>query len=85
MIRTEASSDEEVEVFPFFALPTELRLDVYFELLVTNDPLMVTWRGPRKPKKQQKRMYTAILRANKQCRDEGLTVLYGENVFDMGK
>ncbi|KAF2691171.1 hypothetical protein K458DRAFT_426536 [Lentithecium fluviatile CBS 122367] len=75
--------NKEFQVFPFLALPTELRLAVYFELLVTNDRLVVTWRGPRKANKQQKRMYTGILRASKQCRDEGLTVLYGENIFDM--
>lgn len=85
VIRTKAAQYQTMEVFPFFALPTELRLAVYFELLVTDDRLVVTWRGPRKARKQQKEMHTAILRASKQCRDEGLTVLYGENIFDMGK
>jgi hypothetical protein len=66
-------------------LPTELRLAAYFELLVTDDRLIVKWQGPCKKEKQQKPMYTSILRASKQCRDEGLTVLYGENIFDMGE
>jgi len=77
--------DEDVEVFPFLALPTELRLIVYEELLVTDDRLVLTWRGPRKANKQQKRMYIAILQTSKLCRDEGLEVLYGENIFDFGK
>jgi hypothetical protein len=66
-------------------LPTELRLAVYFELLVTDNRLVVKWQGPRKKEVQQKPIYTSILRASKQCRDEGLTVLYGENIFDMGE
>ncbi|KAF2472088.1 uncharacterized protein BDR25DRAFT_342103 [Lindgomyces ingoldianus] len=74
--------DEEVDVFPFFALPTELRLLVYQELLVTDDRLILSWRGPKKANKHQKRMYIAILMTCRLCANEGLATLYGENVFD---
>jgi hypothetical protein len=77
--------DQKDGAFPLFALPVELRLAVYYELLVTDDRLVVTWRGPRKANKQQKRMYINILLACQACRDEGLGVLYGENVFDFGE
>ncbi|KAF1970323.1 hypothetical protein BU23DRAFT_601038 [Bimuria novae-zelandiae CBS 107.79] len=78
-------SNVGVDVFPFFALPAELRSSVYFELLVTDDRVLPTWRGPRKATKQQKNMYINILLTCKMCRDEGLKVLYGENVFDFGE
>lgn len=77
--------ERDVAVFPFLALPAEIRLEVYFELLVSDDRLVLTWRGPRKANKQQKRMYISILRTCKLCRDEGRGVLYGENVFDFGE
>lgn len=72
-------------VFPFLALPSELRMHIYFELLVTDDRVLPTWRGPRKATRQQKRMHINILLASKLCRDEGLQVLYGENIFDFGE
>lgn len=78
-------NEHSADVFPFLALPVELRRDVLFELLVTDDRLVPTWRGPRKATKQQKKMYINILLTSKQCRDEGLEVLYGENVFDFGE
>ncbi|ORY15620.1 hypothetical protein BCR34DRAFT_171611 [Clohesyomyces aquaticus] len=75
-------NDQDLEVFPFMALPPELRFMVYQELLVTDDRLLLNWRGPKKATKQQKRMYIAILMTSKICSQEGLGVLYGENVFD---
>ena len=78
-------TNADAEIFPFFALPVELRTAVYFELLVTDDRLLPTWRGPRKATKQQKKMYINILLTCKKCRDEGVEVLYGENVFDYGE
>jgi hypothetical protein len=75
----------EADIFPFLALPPELRMAVFFELLVTDDRVLPTWRGPRKATKQQKKMYINILLACKLCRDEGLQVLYGENIFDFGE
>lgn len=73
------------DIFPFQALPPELRMDVYFELLVTDDRVLPTWRGPRKATKQQKSMYINILLTCKMCCDEGLQVLYGENIFDFSE
>lgn len=73
------------DVFPFLALPAELRLAVYFELLVSDDRLVTTWRGPRKAHKQQKRMFIDILLTCRLCWSEGVGVLYGENVFDFGE
>lgn len=49
---------------------------------MTDDRLILTWRGPRKSNKQQKAMYPAIMRTSKLCADEGASVLYGENLFD---
>ncbi|OAG12781.1 uncharacterized protein CC84DRAFT_1212282 [Paraphaeosphaeria sporulosa] len=72
-------------IFPFQALPPELRMAVYFELLVTDDRILPTWRGARKATKQQKRMHINILLTCKMCHDEGLQVLYGENIFDFGE
>ncbi|KAH7130594.1 hypothetical protein B0J11DRAFT_523521 [Dendryphion nanum] len=69
-------------LFPFFALPVEMRLLVYHELLVSDDRFVLTWRGPQKVQKQQKKIYIGILQASKLCSIEGLAVLYGENVFD---
>ncbi|KAJ4301867.1 hypothetical protein N0V90_003963 [Kalmusia sp. IMI 367209] len=83
-IRTQ-QLDEKVDIFPFFAMPTELRLAVYFELLVTDNSLVPTWRGPRKTNKRQKKMYVDILLTCKLCCKEGVAVLYGENVFDFGE
>lgn len=84
--RTQAASifnqPDTEDTFPFFALPSELRLLVYEELLVTDDRLLLTWRGPVKAIKQQKKMHTAIMRTCKTAAQEGATVLYGENVFD---
>ncbi|KAF2869716.1 hypothetical protein BDV95DRAFT_84650 [Massariosphaeria phaeospora] len=73
--------DEDTEVFPFLALPTELRLLLYFELLVTDGRLETIRRRPRKVTKQRQ-MYIAILQTCKLCSSEGLSVLYGENLFD---
>lgn len=78
-------ADTQAEIFPFFALPAELRMAVYFELLVSSDRVLPTWRGPRRATKQQKKMFISILLTCKQCRDEGVEVLYGENVFDFGE
>jgi hypothetical protein len=75
----------KADIFPFLALPPELRTAVYFELLVTDDRVLPTWRGPRKATKQQKKMYINILLACKLCRNEGQQVLYGENIFDFGE
>ncbi|KAJ4354486.1 uncharacterized protein N0V89_006223 [Didymosphaeria variabile] len=77
--------DRQADIFPFLALPVELRMAVYFELLVTDNRVLPSWRGPRKATKQQKRMYINILLTCKMCRDEGVQVLYGENIFDFGE
>ena len=77
--------EDKSAVFPYLALPAELRLLVLSELLVTDDRLLLTWRGPKKAEKRQKKMYPAILRACITCRDEGSSVLYGQNIFDLGK
>ncbi|KAL5405156.1 hypothetical protein PMIN06_012744 [Paraphaeosphaeria minitans] len=76
---------DDPNLFRFQALPPELRMAVYFELLVTDDRVLPTWRGPRKATKQQKQMHINILLTCKMCRDEGLQVLYGENIFDFGE
>ncbi|KAF1956193.1 hypothetical protein CC80DRAFT_504777 [Byssothecium circinans] len=68
--------------FNFFGLPVELRLAVYFHRLVSDDRLIITHRGPRRAQKQQKKIDIGILLACRCCRDEGVQVLYGENIFD---
>lgn len=77
--------DEDTEVFPFLALPAELRLIVYHELLVSDDRLILTWRGPKRGNRQQKQMHIDILMTCKMCANEGVGVLYGENLFDFGE
>jgi len=77
--------DHDTEVFPFLALPVELRIIVYHELLVSNDRLILTWRSPRRASKLQKEMHIGILMTCKLCANEGVGVLYGENLFDFGK
>ncbi|KAF2189590.1 hypothetical protein K469DRAFT_747642 [Zopfia rhizophila CBS 207.26] len=74
--------DDDVDVFPFLALPAELRLPIYHELLVSDDRLFLTWRGPRRHCKQQKKIYIDILLTCKLAQTEGVDVLYGENIFD---
>jgi hypothetical protein len=69
-------------IFPFLALPAELRLAIYQELLVTDDRLILNWRGPMKLHKYQKTMYIDIMQTCQLCAKEGAGVLYGENVFD---
>ncbi|KAF2496453.1 hypothetical protein BU16DRAFT_378108 [Lophium mytilinum] len=71
-------------VFPFLALPAELRILVYEELLVSDDRLFVTWRGPRKARVQQKKIWASVLRVSKLVGREARAVLYGGNVFDFG-
>jgi hypothetical protein len=77
--------DHDTEIFPFLALPVELRIIVYHELLVSNDRLILTWRSPRRASKLQKEMHIGILMTCKLCANEGVGVLYGENLFDFGK
>lgn len=77
--------DHDTEVFPFLALPVELRLIIYHELLVSDDRLVLTWRSPRRASKLQKEMHIGILMTCKLCANEGIGVLYGENLFDFGK
>ena len=68
--------------FPFLDLPYEIRVCVYQELLVTDDRLIMSWRGPKLSSRQCKKMYPAVLQTCKQCAEEGAQVLYGENLFD---
>ncbi|KAF2447760.1 hypothetical protein P171DRAFT_231440 [Karstenula rhodostoma CBS 690.94] len=84
-IMSQQQQHKDPDVFPFQALPSEIRMAVYFELLVTDDRVLPTWRGARRATKQQKKMYISILLTCKMCRDEGLQVLYGENIFDFGE
>jgi hypothetical protein len=77
--------DHDTEIFPFLALPVELRLIVYHELLVSDDRLVLTWRSPRRASKIQKEMHIGILMTCKLCANEGIGMLYGENLFDFGK
>ncbi|KAF2813579.1 uncharacterized protein BDZ99DRAFT_517825 [Mytilinidion resinicola] len=80
--KMELTPEQRKEVFPFLALPAELRVLVYEELLVTDDRLLVTWRGPKRARVQQKKMWTSVLRVNRLVSGEAREVLYGGNVFD---
>jgi hypothetical protein len=82
--KMELTPEQRKTVFPLLALPSELRVLVYEELLITNDQLMVTWRGPKKASAQQKRMWPAILRVSRLVSEEAREVLYSGNVFDFG-
>ena len=71
-------------IFPFLKLPAELKILVYVELLISNDRLAITWRGPRRYSRQQKPIYPAILGTCRLVHQEAAAALYGENVFDFG-
>ena len=64
---------------PLFSLPTEIRLEVYRNLLV--------WPPPIRPKgfygsrRIVPELEPSILRTCRQIRDEALPLLYSENVF----
>ncbi|KAF2120888.1 hypothetical protein BDV96DRAFT_280526 [Lophiotrema nucula] len=79
----ENNKKQDVNIFPFLALPTELRLLIYQELLVSDNRLLLARRGPRKVAKEAQRgLHTSIMRTCKKCADEGAIVLYGNNLFD---
>jgi len=78
------SEPRPVSTISFLRLPAELRLLVYAELLVSDERLIPSWRGPRKASKRQKALHINILLTCKTCAIEGAEVLYGRNLFDFG-
>ena len=66
--------------FPFMKLPIELRLEVYRELLRSEDPVYRKkniWPGNH--------LHPNILQTCRQVYDEAKEVLYGENLFSLYK
>jgi hypothetical protein len=58
-------------------LPAELRLRIYEQLLVSQEPL----RGPVARQDTKYGLHTAILRTNKQIHSEALPIFLGKNTF----
>ncbi|KAF2093256.1 hypothetical protein NA57DRAFT_61769 [Rhizodiscina lignyota] len=79
----ECTASESPKAFPFFALPAELRTQVYEELLVADASFRLGHHGPfclvkRKP------TYPTILRASRKTYFEAAPILYGSNSFFLG-
>jgi hypothetical protein len=83
--RPQLEAKTKDRAFRFQRLPFEVRRLVYKELLVSNDKLVVTRRGPRYSCNDQKKINIEIMFANKLCVQEGAQVLYGCNAFDIGE
>jgi len=79
-------------VFPLLKLPTELRLEVLRELLVTDKthvkihhkcPMVYFWREPPlEPNAKTFKFCVAILRTCRQLYKEGMPILYEQNTFN---
>ncbi|KAF2204845.1 hypothetical protein GQ43DRAFT_477868 [Delitschia confertaspora ATCC 74209] len=79
--------DEKQSVEPSLlkTLPAEIRLLIYEELLVSDQRLQLSRKSLQKHPNQKRSIHTEILRTCKLMYEEGMSVLYGENIFDFGE
>ncbi|MCJ1301386.1 hypothetical protein MMC08_004186 [Hypocenomyce scalaris] len=67
--------------FPILALPLELRLRIYEELLAPNPAIVHTLYHDRRGRDRSFNIHPSILRVNTQIHDEAVAVLYDHNTF----
>ncbi|KAL7823214.1 hypothetical protein V8C26DRAFT_435461 [Trichoderma gracile] len=90
-ILAEDESDEEEPQIPehiirktpptFMGIPTEIRLQIYRDLLIAEQPIQVFGGWKQLYWKEDLRLSTGILRVCKAVYEEACTVLYGANTF----
>lgn len=82
-IEPEPKQPHATSSFQFFALPAELRTQIYEELLVSDASFRLGHHGPfcLVPRKQT---FPAILRTSGKVLEEAAPVLYGANSFFLG-
>ncbi|BCS22479.1 uncharacterized protein APUU_30704A [Aspergillus puulaauensis] len=92
------SSQNTAQTSPFLSLPPEMRLQIYDLLLVcrtrngspsyesiAKDYQQPLFLNPILPRLGCQSMFPAILQTCKQIYYEAISILYGSNVFDLGK
>ncbi len=72
-----------VEMSPLLALPPELRIQIYEELLCPNPEKVLTLYHDRRGPGGPFNLHPVILRANKQICLEASSVLYSHNIFEV--
>ncbi|KAK5272198.1 hypothetical protein LTR99_010698 [Exophiala xenobiotica] len=86
----EASGPSEDPKLPLMGLPAEVRLHLFRYLLVKDSEVYIYSNGPNEDVDERYRnkcstigvkIVTSILRVNKKAAEEGLEILYGENIF----
>lgn len=65
----------------FFNLPPELRLQVYSQLLVRDERIVYVSNYHARLQVRSRKLYPALLRANKTVHDEASPLLYSNNYF----
>ncbi|KAK4444133.1 hypothetical protein QBC34DRAFT_442773 [Podospora aff. communis PSN243] len=73
--RTKARGQKPTGPFNFMRLPTEIRLQIYRELLVSPNPIDIDWENPR--------LFPQILQTCKAIFCEAHPVLYDENTWNI--
>ncbi|KAK5241254.1 hypothetical protein LTR40_010237, partial [Exophiala xenobiotica] len=86
----EASGPSEDPKLQLMGLPAEVRLHLFRYLLVKDSEVYIYSNGPNEDVDERYRnkcstigvkIVTSILRVNKKAAEEGLEILYGENIF----